>query len=67
MHRPARVHGARGGWRAEDPRTAAARRPLPPSIETRRDELIGFLDRRADGMAAGAGVRAPGGAASIGL
>ena len=41
----ARVEG--GGLRIRGPQRLAG--PLPASIETRRDELIGFLDGRADG------------------
>ena len=41
----ARVEG--GGLRIRGPQRLAG--PLPASIETRRDELIGFLEGRADG------------------
>lgn len=52
----ARVEG--GGLRIRGPQRLAG--PLPASIETRRDELIGFLDGRADGVwppAPGSGLR----------
>src|SRR5215211_15016 len=62
------IHGGRRRRRAEDPRTAAARRPSARQHQgaaRRADRLPERVGRR--GVAAGAGVGTPGGRAALGL